>query len=153
MNIIQESLGLEEFKALSKKKGSKRSKGEENLQLAICNYLKLKYPHVIFTCDLSSGMKLPIWIAAKNKKMRSSRALPDLFIAKPRYFSGGTHNHGLFIELKKTGVKLHKKDGSPIDAHVGEQIVILSMLQNLGYKACFGIGFDNTIKIIDDYLK
>lgn len=151
MNITQESIGLKEYKALTKK-GGKRKKSEENLQLAVCAYLKKNYPGIIFFCDMSSGMKMPIWLAARNKKMRSSRGLPDLFIAQPQ--SNGILNyHGFFIELKKEGIKTVLKNGNlPADKHLKEQNEILRQLLKLGYKACFASGYVDAIKKIDDYL-
>jgi hypothetical protein len=146
----------EEFKKFKKSKGIKRGKQEENLQLAICKYLKDNYPDIIFTCDLASGMKLPIWLAAKNKKMRSSRALPDLFIARPAYEEKipGLRNlyYGLFIELKREDVRL--KNGSIAKSdHHDEQALILARLNRLCYKAVFCCGYHETIKVIDEYLK
>jgi hypothetical protein len=127
----------------------KKGKKEENIQIEVCNYLKSKYPDVIFSCDMSSGMKMPIWLAARNKKMRSSRGQPDMFIAAPR---GGYH--GLFIELKREGVKTLLKDGSiPKDEHLKEQHEMLSKLSKIGYKAVFAHGFNETKEIIDNYLK
>lgn len=158
----------EEFKKFKKSKGVKRGKQEENIQLAVCAYIKENYPDVIFFCDMSSGMKMPIWLAARNKKMRSSKALPDLFIAKP--FLKNTRNHtlengypcvdvtpvesysGLFIELKREDVRL--KNGSIASSpHHDEQAIILSRLMYLGYRAEFACGYDEAIKLIDDYLK
>jgi len=102
---------VEEFK-----KKIKSKKSEENIQLEVCAYLKTAYPHVIFFCDMASGMKMPIWLAARNKKMRSSRGLPDLFIAHTKFLKTFTGDLagvkcGLFIELKKEGTRLQKKDG------------------------------------------
>lgn len=145
----------EEFRKLTKSKGAKRTKQEENLQLAVCKYIKTKYPDVIFTCDLASGMKLPIWLAARNKKMRSSRGLPDLFIAKPMYKSLDgrltTLHYGLFIELKREDVRL-KSGSMPKSEHIDEQAKILSRLKKLMYRAEFACGYTEAINIIDDYL-
>jgi len=120
----------------------------------VCEYLKKAYPDVIFTCDLASGMKLPIWVAAANKKMRSSRGFPDLFIARPS--SGNRFSadfrYGLFIEIKKEGIRLKNGD-MPKTPHHEEQAAILSRLNELGYSACFGAGFQECKQIIDEYLK
>lgn len=114
------------------KKGSvlKKKQKEENLQLAICKYIKLQYPSSIFSCDLASGLRLPIHIGAKHKAMRSSRGLPDLFIAQSRekveyrevkLFKDEEYKKaevvkycGLFIELKREDVVLIR----PKDAKV-----------------------------------
>ena len=125
------------------------AKHEESLQIAVCNYLKLQFPPVIFMSDVASGMKLSIGQAVRAKKMRSSRGMPDLFIAEAK-----NNYHGLFIELKKEGTKIFLKDGCTLvsDSHIIEQYEILKYLERKGYKALFGIGFDRCKIIIDEYL-
>jgi hypothetical protein len=113
--------------------------------------------------------------------MRSSRGLPDLFIAAARDFNvhieqyqvvengpieeGGhevTHTrvlskntwYGLFLELKSEDVVIYNKDGSlRKDPHLAEQNTILEQLTNEGYKAVFAVGFQKAKEIIDEYLK
>lgn len=134
-------------------KVNKKGKKEEGIQIAICNYIKKEYPDVIFTCDLSSGMKLPIWIAAKHKSMRSSRGLPDLFISRTVKSHDVIIYSGLFIELKKDGNSPFLKDGSlSKDKHVQEQAAILQRLRFQGYSAEFAVGYEQAVKIIDEYL-
>lgn len=150
----------EEFGKFKKSKGVKRGKQEENIQLAVCAYIKENYPDVIFFCDMSSGMKMPIWLAARNKKMRSSKALPDLFIAKTKFkvevnFKGEKHvvqRGGLFLELKREDVRL--KDGTISKSpHHKEQAEILARLNQQLFQAFFACGYDEAIKLIDEYLK
>lgn len=125
-----------------------RKKREEKVQLAVCKYIAMQYKNVIFSCDLASGMKLTMGQAVKAKKMRSSRGYPDLFIAEPV----GIFN-GLYIEIKKEGVRVWLKDGSlSKDKHVQEQANMLDKLIEKGYLACFGVGFDMCKGIIDDYM-
>ncbi len=144
----------------SKKERGKSLKKEEKVQIQICKYLRLQYPNVIFTCDLASGMRLPIHIATKNKSMRSSRGLPDLFIAhvriKCKSLGDEKHEHisGLFIEIKSEDSGAILKDGSVSKGkHVQEQEAILKQLREQGYKAEFAEGFSSAKKIIDDYLR
>jgi len=164
MNQQATIFGNKEHKKLSEKliPGLKKGKQqkEEKAQIRICKYLRKDYPDVIFTCDLSSGMKLPIHIAAKNKQMRSSRGLPDLFIAYPSMGDGSRDPYlanlyyGLFLELKSEDVVIYNKDGSlRKDPHLAEQNAILKDLTDKGYKAVFACGFDEAKKIIDEYLK
>jgi hypothetical protein len=134
----------EEYKESFKK--NKKSKAEEAIQLEVCAYIKAMYPNVIFMCDLSSGMKLPIWLAARNAKMRSSRGLPDLFIAESR---GGYS--GVFLELKKDGIRLKNGD-MPSSEHIKEQEEILHNLRMRRYAAEFACGFDEAKVLIDSYL-
>lgn len=122
-------------------------KQEENLSIAVCRYLKLQYPKILFTCE-SSGIRVGIRAAVKMKSQRSCNGLPDLMIFEPR-----NNYHGLFIELKKEGTKLYKKNGEPIsDEHLTEQASILSFLNGKGYMAEFAIGFKQAVEIIDNYL-
>lgn len=119
---------------------------EEQVHQAVCHYLRAQYPEAIFFSDLS-GVKLPIGLAKKVSMLKSNRGIPDLFICEPR----GEH-HGLFIELKREGVKLWKKDGSFTSQHISEQYHMMSDLNHKGYLACFCFGFDDAKETIDKYL-
>lgn len=122
---------------------------EKRLHKQICTYLKMQYPNVIFLSDMS-GLKTSIGTAVQMKALRSSKGLPDLIILKPnKEFSG------LLIEIKTKMSDVYLKDGISLrnNQHVKEQSKILERLCELGYKAVYGIGFDNCIKIIDNYLK
>lgn len=59
---------------------------------------------------------------------------------------------GLFLELKKEGTRLQKKNGEWSTEHIAEQAKILEKLRQRGYCAEFAIGFDEAKKIIDEYL-
>lgn len=85
--------------------------------------------------------------AVKVKNLRSSRAFPDLVIyEQKRGFAA------LFLELKKDGVKIYRKDGSLLaDEHIKEQAAMISLLNARGYKASFATGFDQAREIIDWY--
>lgn len=123
-------------------------KKEAILQEQVCLYLKLQYPDVLFHSDYSAGLHLPIWLAVKRKKLNSCRALPDLYIFKRK----GSLS-GLALELKAEDVKLYKKNGEFKTDHIKEQAKILDRLRAEKWAVCFGIGFDNSKRIIDIYLK
>jgi hypothetical protein len=136
-----------EYKAMGGKKKA-RSKDEEQIQIAACRYLTMRYPDVIYQCDLVSGMKLTIGQAVKAKRLRSPGAFPDLFIAEP---CGGYA--GLYIELKCDDQSPFLNNGElSKDAHVKEQSDMLGRLWEKGYVAVFGVGIEQTIKMIDSYL-
>ena len=121
---------------------------EDQEQIQLCQYIKLQYPKVIFNTDLS-GIKLTMGQAKKVKKMRSSRAFPDLVIYEP--LKG---YKALFIELKRTGERIYKKDGSlRKNEHIEEQAEMLQELNNRGYKAVFAIGFKEAKNVVDNYLR
>lgn len=151
VNVIS---AAEYKKTFVKSPGAKKKKDEEKVQLAVCNYLRTAYPDVIWFCDLASGLKLPIWIAALHKKMRSSRGLPDLFIAKEVWGEGPfkVHFNGLFIELKKKEVRL-KSGGLAQSDHLREQCKIIEKLQMNGFRAEICCGFDEAKAVIDEYLR
>ena len=114
--------------------------------LQICNYLATHYSNVLFTTDLS-GVKLNMGTAIKVKNLKSCRGFPDIFILQPN-----KNFKGLFIELKKSGQKIFKKDGSFKSEHLQEQSEVIKRLNDLGYLATFCIGSDNAIEVIDSYL-
>lgn len=120
---------------------------EGYLHQHVCDYLRIRYPGVIYRTDFASGIKLPIWMAARHKRLQSGRAYPDLFIAQPQ----GAY-HGLFIELKASNIYL--KNGSlRSNPHLSEQDNMLKRLTKLGFRAEFAVGFDDAKAIIDGYLK
>ena len=139
------------FKKRSKGVKKKSSKKEERVQVQISKYVKLQYPGVIFNSDIASGMKLPIWVAAAAKAQRSERGQPDMVFLEPR---GGYC--GLCLEIKRDEAQVFKKNGEMKSgksaAHIHEQNAILERLREKGYKAEFGLGFEGSKKIIDEYM-
>ena len=130
---------------------------ESDLQVQIADYLRLQYPDVLFHSDFGSGVKLTVGQAMKQKRQNGGRrAWPDMFIAEPvpRCIDGGWHHeyNGLFIELKKDGTRIKKKNGEWASDHIAEQADVLDRLEFRGYKAEFAVGFDEAKKLIDEYL-
>lgn len=132
---------------------------EHNLYEQIARYLQLQYPDVIYRFDIAADLKLTPGQASKHKRLHPTRGYPDLFIAESStniwnspvrewglYF-------GLYIEIKKDGEKLTKKDGSWRTPHIAEQAEMLERLRQAGYKAEFGVGIEECKKIIDEYLR
>jgi len=119
---------------------------ERSLHIQVCDYIRLRYPDVIFRTDVAD-LKLTMAQAARLKRMQGGRrAYPDLFLAEPR---GGYA--GLFIELKATDI--YKKDGNlKANPHVAEQAKMLSALTQRGYRAVFAIGFEQAQAVIDEYM-
>jgi len=112
----------------------------------LCNYIRTNFPHVVFLSD-ASGLKMTMGQAVKWSRLKSHRGIPDLIILYP---SSGYH--GLMIELKRTGEKIHKKDGSLKTDHLKEQNEVLQTLESLGYIARFAIGFEEARKLVDEYM-
>ena len=120
---------------------------EKDLQKLVCNYLKIAYPTVLFNSDMAGAMKLTIGQAVQIANLRSNKGYPDLAIYETR----GEYS-GLFIELKKEGENLQKRDGSPITPHVQEQLNCIRLLRSKGYKAHFCVGWQEAKDAIDNYL-
>lgn len=162
----QTMLSAREFQKINaeeKKKNKKPVKHEEKIQIRLCEYVRVKYPHVIFECDLASGTKLTIGQAVKAKAMRSNRGMPDF-----RIFHKSSGYSGLFLELKKEGEKLKltrdskalikgdykiRKAGDWADIHIEEQFNVIAALRTEGYYAAFAIGLDAAIKYVDSYME
>ena len=121
---------------------------ESVIQQQVADYLKIRYPKVIFHSDFGSGIKLTMGQAVKQKRLNGGRrAWPDMFIAEPTL-----DYSGLFIELKKDGTRLKKMSGDWASEHIAEQAHMLAELTARGYKADFAIGFEQAKKLIDEYL-
>ena len=131
---------------------------EFELQAQVADYLRLQYPDVIFHSDFGSGVKLTMGQAIKQKRLNGGRrSWPDMFIAKPKLMQSKDGLpvviHGLFLELKKDGVRILKRDGSYVsDEHIREQAKMLQALERNGYRARFAVGFDQAKRIIDEYV-
>ena len=131
---------------------------EHNLYEQIARYLQLQYPDVIYRFDLASDIKLTMGQAAKHKRLHPTRGYPDLFIAKSKFKPIPEHGyprlierespdwHGLYLEIKKDGEKLTKKDSSWRTPHIKEQAEMLENLRARGYRAEFGVGFEGCKK-------
>ena len=131
---------------------------ESDLQVMVADYLRLRYPDVLFHSDFGSGVKLTVGQAMKQKRQNGGRrAWPDMFIAEPapRCIDGSWNHewHGLFLELKKEGTRLKKKDGTWASDHIAEQAKMMVELEKRGYLAKFAVGFEEAKDIIDKYLQ
>lgn len=136
---------------------------ELELQAMVADYLRLQYPSAIFHSDFGSGIKLTMGQAIKQKRLNGGRrSWPDMFIAEPKkvVISKGEHTrlvagyHGLFIELKREGTRIYKKDGTLVsDGHIREQYDMLEQLRQRGYAANFACGFDEAKALIDRYMR
>lgn len=132
---------------------------EQDLQNIIADYFRMQYPGAIFHSDFGAGIKLTPGQAVRQKRQNvGARGFPDIFIAEPTEISEkgriiGMGYYGLFIELKRDGVRLKKKNGEWATTHIAEQAEMLERLERRGFKATFAVGFDEAKEIIDNYLK
>lgn len=122
---------------------------EKNLHQQVVDYLKYQYPNVLFRTDFAAGIKMTIGQAVKHKKLQKCKSWPDLFIAEPV-----GEMKGLFLELKKHYNEVYLLKGQiRKDVHINEQAALLNDLRNKGYMAEFGLGFEHTKFLIDNYLR
>ena len=125
---------------------------EQTVQAMVADYLRYQYPDIPFHSDFGSGVKLTVRQACLQKRQNGGRrAWPDMFIASVRCENNSIYG-GLFIELKRSGTRLTKRDGSPATNHIAEQGITLNRLNQRGYVAKFAVGFDEAKAIIDQYL-
>jgi hypothetical protein len=129
---------------------------EHEMYAQIADYMRYRYPKAIYRFDLAADLKLSIGQAAKHKRLQGRRGYPDLFIAEPRTIKKGSDKYyyaGLFLELKRPGTTIYKKNGELVsNEHIQEQARMLEELRRRDYMAEFACGFDETKKIIDEYL-
>jgi hypothetical protein len=130
-----------------------RNDPEYQLCVAVSTYLRLQYPKVIFHFDYA-GLNLSKAQAGKMKAMQGERGFPDLCIYKRKSdIVLNNHFNALFIELKKEGERIFKKNGAPASDHIAEQVAMIERLNKEGYYATFCVGFDEAKSLIDWYLK
>lgn len=144
---------------------------EHDLYTMLADYLRYNYKDIIWRFDLAADLKLTIGQARKHKRLQQHRGYPDLFIAEPREVKTERQvikpkdgsaiieayliqkKHGLYLEIKKAGTRIYKKDGTLVaDEHIREQFDVLEQLRKRGYVAEFACGFDEAKEIIDRYL-
>lgn len=142
--------GLGTPRSVARGGSSSHAKGkptEQSIHLALCTYVRAKYPQAIFTSE-SSGVRLTMGQAIKAKRLRSSSGLPDFWLVEPR---GGYH--GLFLELKRSDSEVYRKDYTlKQDKHVMEQAAIIERLFHKGYLASFACGLEQAIDEVDNYM-
>lgn len=140
-----------------------RNYRETEIQKELCRYVSLKYPKALYNCDLS-GVPLSKTQAGLAKSMRSGKGFPDFVLYETIYIKDktvfGKLYCGLFIEIKAEGTNLYAKKAIDkhgytkyANEHIAEQAMMIEMLMGKGYYACFGIGMDACMKIVDNYMQ
>lgn len=129
-------------------KSRRKKQPEFEIQKAICDYLEMQYPKVLFLSDTIASIKLTIPQQVRNKSIQKEGfKCPDLLILEPR----GKYA-GLFIEIKV--VTPYKKNGELKKSdHLEGQDKSLKYLAKKGYYTGFAWGFDGVKDVIDNYMK
>lgn len=117
---------------------------ETDVHRSLCKWIRLQYPYLPFLSDFYTFLSQSNRFGLESMRKRN---MPDIFIAYPV----GKYK-GLFIEIKTESTKIFKKDGSFSSEHIQEQAEMLEKLNNLGYKAVFGIGLEHCTEIVNQYI-
>ena len=121
---------------------------EDLLQRAVIEYCELQY-NVTPICMGTEGKKSP-FEQFKFKWMGGRKGVSDLFFPVSNLqFSG------MFIELKREGAKIFKKDGTLYASnkdHHQRQLDFIDEMNEANYFSHLCIGFDETKKVIDYYM-
>lgn len=122
---------------------------EKQVHIAVCQYLDLQYPNVIYSSD-ASGMRLTMGLRVElQKKTCKHYKVPDLLILHPN-----STKNGLFLEIKRSVRDCYKLDGTLLKSeHLEAQQQTIFRLRELGYSADFGCGIDDCIRQITKYLE
>lgn len=124
----------------------KRENKEYQTCKAISQYLRLKYPNVLFHWDLA-GLNLSRAQAGLMKAIQGCKGWPDLMILHP------TSKKVLFIEVKAEGVKLTNRNGTGYATpHLAEQAETIMKIRGVKHKAMFSIGLDQALIHITSFL-
>lgn len=122
---------------------------ETEVQIELSRYIQSHYGQVLFHNDFGSGTKLTFSQAKRQRAMNPVRGFPDLQILEPI----GKWN-GCFLELKKAGTKILRKDGLLVaDEHIREQADYIIELRRRGYWADFAIGLEQAKSLVEAYMK
>jgi hypothetical protein len=128
-----------------------KSQHEYQTCVALATYLKYQYPSVLFRFDMA-GLNLSKAQAGQNKQIQCLRGYPDLFILEPKKLPDGRYVPGIFIEIKKEGEILKRKNGNWASEHLQEQWETMQRLEKKGYLCAFAVGFQEARDLIDQYL-
>lgn len=119
---------------------------EKEIHCAICEYLRIQHPNLLFSSD-AGGLRVSMGVIMEVKRKSCNHKIPDLLIFQPN-----SQYKGCFVEIKRSKDDLYLKSGKLKTDHVKAQAECLFMLRELGYYAEFGIGFEDTIQKIETYL-
>ena len=125
---------------------------EESELRMLVKWFCMQYPNSIIKTNYDH-FKSSVYHAKRLNDLHTQiKGYPDIFISEVRMTKFGDVYGGLFIEFKRTGETiLNKKQGLKTD-HLKSQNSMLQKLNDLGYFAVFGLGFENTKEIIINYM-
>lgn len=119
---------------------------EAQIYEQVASWMRYQHPGVAFHMDLA-GVHNPSPRTRALYGRVNRRAWPDLVVAEPRAGYGG-----LYLEIKKDGTRIKKRNGDWASPHIEEQAEVLHELRTAGYVADFSVGFEQTKQMISSYL-
>lgn len=130
---------------------------EVDVYKQLARYMNIQHPDVPYHFDLS-GVNNPSRYSRTLYGLLNERGFPDFFLATPApfYSDDGKVEYytGLFLEIKKEGETVYKKDGTLRKSdHLREQEQMLHKLAGRGYFTSFAVGFDQCKQLVDEYLR
>lgn len=129
-----------------------RQPKEDDVQGAVVDWMRVVYHRedLLVTWNYLQGVKLPMAIASRAKRLGSRRGLPDMLLFEP------TSAHiGLALELKRDGEHIATLENTWYggeEGHVAEQAKTLEAFGDRGWYATFALGYDHATTIIKAYL-
>lgn len=115
-------------------------------------FMRREYPGIIWRTDFAAGIKLPAWLAARQKRLQCGRGFPDIMIFEPVRREGMEMYHGLALELKAKDIKIKLNDGRWASDVIKNQYRMLKRLNDRGYATAFARGLDEACAVIRWYL-
>lgn len=116
---------------------------EQYEHVALCNWLKIQYPKLLWWHTPNEGRKTP-FERYLSSKMGTKKGVSDFLIIEKK---GGFD--GLVIELKAVGINVFKKNKT---CYYPEQEQFLKDMAQRNYYTCFCIGFDEAKSVITNYM-
>ncbi|QOH56206.1 PDDEXK family nuclease [Rhodococcus rhodochrous] len=129
-----------------------RSNEENDIYRLIAQHLRINHQSVVFHFDTSGVNNTSRYSRSLYKSLNGDPGWPDLQICARSHPDFGDYM-GLFIEVKKAGTRIRKRDGSLVaDQHIRDQAEMIKRLNAAGYYAAFGISYESCKRLIDEYL-
>jgi hypothetical protein len=92
---------------------------EVQLYERVARYLNTRYPQMLYHFDLA-GVNNPSLYTRNLYGRLNKPGWPDLHIPAQRTYGDATFR-GLFVELKREGVRLYKRNGDWSSSHIRQQ--------------------------------
>ena len=121
---------------------------EDREQGQLMAWVKNRYPEILCETDIAGAKLTPVQARKIYAQRQPRKGWPDVRIFEPR----GEYS-AFFIEYKKTGANILKRDGElRADEHLRQQAKLHKALLERGYLAGFVVGLENAKRAVKAYL-